>query len=89
MQIFAVFDDDGLPTGFYTPGIHAEIPTKACRISVKQWHEFITNKGQRRWDGEKVVEYFPESSPGPAYSSILGQFVGPMLLLFNNYRRLA
>ncbi len=57
MQIYALFDDDGLPKGFFTPVIHAEIPPGAVRISVEDWHEFIRNMDRRRWDGEKVVEY--------------------------------
>ena len=59
MQIYALFDDNGLPKGFFTPVIHADIPAGAVRISVEDWHEFITNMDRRRWDGEKVVEYVP------------------------------
>ncbi|MGE4263692.1 MAG: hypothetical protein AB7E46_04355 [Desulfovibrio sp.] len=59
MQVFALFDERGLPKGFYTPVIHERIPEGAVPISVRQWHDFIRNKGQRRWDGEKVVEYNP------------------------------
>ena len=59
MQIYALFDENGIPKGFYTPVIHADIPAGAVRISVEDWHEFITNMDRRRWDGEKVVEYIP------------------------------
>lgn len=57
MQIYALFDDQGLPKGFYTRLIHAEIPAAAVPISVADWHALVANKDKRRWDGEKVVEY--------------------------------
>ncbi|MDR3641102.1 MAG: hypothetical protein P4L39_07245 [Humidesulfovibrio sp.] len=89
MEIFAVFDDEGLPKGFFTPVVHSHIPHGSCRISVEQWHEFIANKGARRWDGENIVEYVPISKPGPALSALFGQLAGPFLIFFNNSRGLA
>jgi hypothetical protein len=59
MRIFAIFDEHGFPKRFYTTVIHSEIPEVAIPISVEQWHQFIKNSGQCRWDGEKVVEYVP------------------------------
>ena len=81
MQIYALFDDNGLPRGFFTPVIHSEIPSDAVQISVKQWHEFIRNKGRMRWDGEKAVEYLPPDSAGRGISSRFGQLLRPLRML--------
>ncbi|SNS07687.1 hypothetical protein SAMN04488503_2603 [Humidesulfovibrio mexicanus] len=62
MEIYALFDENGHPKGFYTPVVHSRIPGDAIRISVSHWHEFIRNKGLRRWDGEKPVKYDPPQS---------------------------
>jgi len=75
MQVFALFDEHGLPKGFYTPVIHDKIPNGAVRISVVQWHDFIRNKGLRRWDGEKVVEYLPSPSTKSNTLVPLGRFL--------------
>lgn len=57
MSIYAKFDINGVPVGFYNEAIHNDIPEGGVDISEEQWKEFINNQGQRRWDGEKVVEY--------------------------------
>ncbi len=75
MHVFALFDDCGLPKGFYTPVIHEHIPEGAVRISVGQWHDFIRNNGLRRWDGEKVVEYTPNQSHRHTTHIPLGRFL--------------
>lgn len=74
MQIFALFDDQGFPKGFYTPFVHGTIPNGAVGISVKQWHEFIRHKGLRRWDGDNVVEYFPDTCSRPDKFLLMGRF---------------
>lgn len=74
MRIYALFDDHGLPKGFYTPLVHASIPKGAVCISVTQWHEFIRHKGLRRWDGEKVVEYLPSTHQPPNKFLLTGRF---------------
>ena len=73
MQIYALFDETGLPKGFYTPLVHERIPKGAVPISVSQWHEFIRHKGLRRWDGEKVVEYKPVTSTRPNKFLLMGR----------------
>jgi len=88
MQIFAVFDTEGLPKGFYTPVIHSEIPEGSVRITAKQWHEFLANKGKRKWDGEKVVEYFPPQNSGPAFSARLDQLLSVFGVFINRSQRL-
>jgi hypothetical protein len=75
MQVFALFDEHGVPKGFYTPVIHERIPEGAVRISVTQWHDFIRNNGLRRWDGEKVVEYAPCQSQKHNTHVSLGRFL--------------
>lgn len=74
MQIYALFDDQGLPKGFFTPLVHQSIPDGAVRISVKDWHEFIRHKDLRRWDGEKVVEYLPPTCHRPDKFLLMGRF---------------
>jgi hypothetical protein len=73
MQIFALFDDNGQPKGFYTPLVHQSIPEGAVSISVSDWHEFIRYKGLRRWDGEKVVESLPATCPRPDKFLLMGR----------------
>ena len=86
MQIFAIFDDNGLPEAFYTPLVHQRIPGGAIQISVHDWHEFIRNKGQRRWDGEKVVEYLPAACPRPDKFLLMGRFCLLSRLLSEKFR---
>ena len=74
MQIYALFDDLGLPKGFFTPLVHQRIPEGAVPISVQDWHEFIRHKGLRRWDGEKVVEYLPAVCTRPNKFLLMGRF---------------
>lgn len=76
MQVFAVFDANGLPKGFYTPVIHQNIPKEAVPVSVEQWHQLIGNKGKCRWDGEKVVEYFPPPESVSVFSSLFRLVLG-------------
>ena len=60
--IYATFDELGLPTGFYHIGISKTIPEDAIQITEEQWRDFISNMGQKRWDGANVVEYVYEQS---------------------------
>lgn len=86
MQIYALFDDLGLPKGFYTPLVHESIPNGAVCISVVQWHEFIRYKGLRRWDGEKVVEYLPDTQQRPDKFLLTGRFFRLSRLLSDKIR---
>lgn len=83
MEIYALFDAEGFPTGFYTPVIHEKIPHSAIRITTVEWHEFITHKGSRRWDGEKPVEYNPPQKPAKRYSRSLWRILYPIAILRN------
>ena len=61
----AVFDENGLPTAFYSSDIHGDnIPEAAIEITDEQWIEFIEHPGARKWQDGEVVEYTPpEPSP--------------------------
>lgn len=83
MEIYALFDDQGLPKGFYTPVIHAKIPHGAVRITTCHWHEFIRHQGFRRWDGEKPVEYIPPQTPSKQLSRSLWRLLHPIAILRN------
>jgi hypothetical protein len=56
MKIYALFDEEGRPKGFYPTDIHPTPPLGAVEISVDDWQEFLDYQGVRRWDGFKVVE---------------------------------
>ncbi|WP_247880179.1 hypothetical protein [Brucella pituitosa] len=60
MKIYAIFDEYGLPLGFYTSEIHgANTPVDAVEITGSQWKEFLDNQGARKWQDGRVVEYTP------------------------------
>ena len=64
--IFATFDDDGFPTGFYSTILFGdEYPAGAIEITSEQWLEFINNSGRRKWVDGEVVEYTPPPPPEP------------------------
>jgi len=87
MRIFAIFDAEGLPKGFYTPVVHSRIPEGAVCISKEQWHEFITHQGRRSWDGENVVEYIPASSSKRGAALGMGQGLGLLCKFHFLFRR--
>lgn len=64
MMMYAVFDSEGLPAGFYTEAVHGDaIPEHAIAITEEQWLDFLRNPGARRWDGAAVVDYSPTPLP--------------------------
>lgn len=85
MEIYAVFDEDGHPKGFYTPVVHSRIPAGAIPISVRDWHEFIRNKGLRRWDGEKPVKYDPPQSAQHCSQPAMKRSRHPLALVRNTF----
>jgi len=89
MRIYAIFDTEGLPKGFYTPLVHSRIPEGAVCISKEQWHEFIRNQGQRCWDGEKVVEYAPRSCSAQSLAARIGEFIGGVGYFVFTLKRIA
>lgn len=61
-MVFAKFDDEGFPVGFYTEEIHGDtIPTDAIEITNDQWREFLDNPGLRKWVNGEMAEYIPPS----------------------------
>ncbi len=64
-RIFAVFDKDGLPRGFYPSDIWPTPPENAIEISRDDYQEFLEYQGQRRWDGKRPVDYAPPPSHAP------------------------
>jgi hypothetical protein len=71
----ALFDEQGLPRGFYIPEVHGDaIPNGAVDISHAQWREFLENQGLRRWDGNAVVPYDPPPLPAPPVLVPYGDF---------------
>ena len=66
MEKFALFDDDGLPTAFYSFEIHGDnIPQDTVEITEEQWREFIENPGRRKWIDDTIVTYDPTVEPQP------------------------
>jgi hypothetical protein len=63
MSKFAVFDQNGLPLGFYSPEISPVIPPGAVALTEAQWQEFLDHQGKRKWDGAKVVPFVPPVVP--------------------------
>ncbi|MBA1156939.1 hypothetical protein [Microvirga mediterraneensis] len=62
----AVFDENGLPLGFYDQSIHGDaIPADAIEITNEQWREFIDHQGQRRFVDGEVVSYEPPPPQAP------------------------
>ena len=41
---YAIFDEKGLPKGFYDPAIHKNIPQNAVEISDEVWEKLLTGK---------------------------------------------
>lgn len=64
MNYHAIFDENGLPTGFWAEGQDG-IPEGAVTITEEQWLEFINNVGERFWDGQDIAVYTPPV-PEPA-----------------------
>ncbi|WCK15389.1 hypothetical protein G6L41_017335 [Agrobacterium tumefaciens] len=66
MEKFALFDDDGLPTAFYSFEIHGDnIPQDTVEITEEEWREFIENPGRRQWIDGTIVTYDPAVEPQP------------------------
>ncbi|MDH2092534.1 hypothetical protein N5K21_27860 [Rhizobium pusense] len=63
-MVFAKFDDEGFPIGFYTEEIHGDtIPAGSIEISEAQWKDFLDNAGLRRWENGGIVEIEPPAPP--------------------------
>jgi len=54
---YGVFDEKGLPQGFYDSKIHgSNIPTDAVEISDSVWLELIQNPGKRAYVGGTIID---------------------------------
>lgn len=65
---YGIFDDIGLPIGFYDTQLHGTpgedgciIPDEASLLTDAQWAEFIENTGERIWDpiANGLRQYYP------------------------------
>lgn len=56
MKIFATFNEQGLPTGFYNTEIHNIIPELAIEISKEDWETFVTYPNKYRLNNNKIEE---------------------------------
>lgn len=67
MTIFAKFDADGLPVGFWIAAAYidpaAVIPPDAIEITPEQHADMLAHPGARRWVDGAVVEYAPPAEP--------------------------
>jgi len=57
MKIYAKFDENGFPVGFYPEDVYKEQPEGAIEITENQWREFLENQGRRKWNGDTVIEH--------------------------------
>ncbi|AWI87077.1 hypothetical protein C0214_01135 [Methylobacterium sp. DM1] len=59
-EYFATIDGNGVPLGFYVPGVNCDAPPEgAVAIPEAAWQAFVAAPGQRRWDGRGAVAYTP------------------------------
>ncbi|MDR5008316.1 hypothetical protein RGK87_04750 [Agrobacterium fabacearum] len=73
MKIFAVFDDGGMPKGFYPEDVfgpfeidgerNPSLPLDAIEISEDQWIDLARNQGYRRFVDGEVVVVDPSTTP--------------------------
>lgn len=65
-MIYAKFDDNGFPVGFYIPEVHGEnIPSGSVEISDGIRSEILDNPGRRRWVDGALTTYEPPPPPIP------------------------
>jgi hypothetical protein len=60
-HVFALFDKDGYPIGFYPSDIWPEPPKGSVEISIAQWREFLDNQGYRKYVDGNVVPTEPKA----------------------------
>ncbi len=76
-MIYATFDENGFPNGFYSEITHGtrlidgkpnpacKIPAAAVEIDEDQYAELVVNQGFRKFINGEVVEYTPPPAPEP------------------------
>jgi hypothetical protein len=52
MEIYALFDEDGHPKGFYTPVVHSHFQSAPSDLRSRLMNS--SHKGLRRWVGEEL-----------------------------------
>ncbi|MGQ8632102.1 hypothetical protein ACUTJJ_11565, partial [Agrobacterium sp. DKPNP3] len=63
-MIFAIFNEQGFPMGFYSDEVHGEnIPEGAVEISESEWHDLLDNPGLRKWLDGEIVTVEPSAAP--------------------------
>lgn len=66
MTIFAEFDEDGKPLGFWDAHFISDtsvIPDDVVEITAEQRDELLATPATRRWQNGKVVEIAPPAAP--------------------------
>ncbi len=60
---YAIINEDGFPTAFYSAELHGDdIPDEAIEISDEQWSELVDNQGRRKWVDDQIVLFDPPES---------------------------
>jgi len=63
-MIFAIFNEQGFPMGFYSHEVHGDnIPEGAVEISESEWNDLLDNPGLRKWVDGEIVVIDPISAP--------------------------
>jgi hypothetical protein len=85
MQHYGVFDDNGVPTGFYLDEIHVEkgeegskVPDEAVEITTEDWEKYITGGYYRDPETELCTECQVDSE------ALLTEAVSNRKALLNN-----
>ena len=52
---YALIDNEGRATAFYSPDIHDTIPQGAVEITDEQWQEYLSDQGMKRFVNGQVV----------------------------------
>lgn len=62
MKIYASFDKEGFPIGFYPDDIYSNKPENTIEITEEQWHELLLGNKKFDLDNNKVIDYIYELS---------------------------
>ncbi|MGE4319614.1 MAG: tail fiber assembly protein [Deferribacterales bacterium] len=56
-KYYVKFDENGFLSASYPAGVYKTQPDGTFEVSAAVWTDLMNAQGERRWDGEKVVEY--------------------------------
>lgn len=63
---FGVFDENGLPLGFYSSDLHGEnVPADAVAITEAQWIDLLEGGGNRAWKDGQIIDFEPPNAETP------------------------